>query len=64
MSDVKWTVVEPSGAVTRTSKKIPYVATQRMNDKMDNSQKEGVRVWNLMVNTLRENGLMEDKQGG
>lgn len=42
--------------------KIPYVALQRANEKMTESQKEGVRVWNAMVNTLREAGLMEDKQ--
>lgn len=49
-----------SGEITK--EKIPYVAAQRTNDKMSDSQKEGVRVWNLMVSTLRENGLMEDKQ--
>lgn len=41
--------------------KIPYVALQRANDKMTDSQKEGVRVWNLMVETLQDNGLMEKK---
>jgi len=63
--DVTWTVTEPTGEVKRVgkqSKKIPYVALQRANDKMTESQKEGIRVWNQMVNTLRENDLMEDKE--
>lgn len=62
--EVTWTVTEASGEVKKVGKqpdKVPYVALQRANDKMSDSQKEGVRVWNLMVNTLRENNLMEDK---
>jgi uncharacterized protein YycO len=64
MDEVKWTVTESSGEVTVTgnSVKIPYVALQRQNDNMTESQKEGVRVWNLMVKTLRDNSLIEDKQ--
>lgn len=41
--------------------KIPYVPSQRMGDKMSDAQKEGVRVWNLMRQTLIDNGLMEEK---
>jgi len=47
---------------TKPIEKHPYVALQRMNDKMTESQKEGVRVWNSMVNKLREAGLMEEKK--
>ncbi|MBY9081200.1 hypothetical protein KIH86_23925 [Paenibacillus sp. HN-1] len=43
------------------SKKIQHIALQRTNDKMDAAAKEGVKLWNLMVNTLRDNGLMEEK---
>lgn len=64
MPDNVWTVGERSGVVKRVSslEKIPYVALQRQNDKMTDSQKEGVRVWNMMVTRLRELGEMEDKQ--
>lgn len=62
MSDVQWTVTEQNGSVSRpNAKKVQYVALQRTSDKMDNSQKEGVRVWNEMVQALRDNGLMEEK---
>jgi hypothetical protein len=64
--EITWTVTESSGEVKKVGNvnKIPYVATQRQNDKMTDSQKEGVRVWNLMVQTLRDNGLMEEKKEG
>lgn len=64
MEEITWTITEPSGEVKKTGKKvekIPYVALQRTNDKMTESQKEGVRVWNQMVQTLRDAGLMEEK---
>jgi len=59
-----WTVGERGGEVKKvvSVEKIPYVALQRANDNMTESQKEGVRVWNLMVKTLRDSGLMEDKK--
>lgn len=46
---------------TSSKKKIQHIPSQRTNDKMDAAAKEGVKLWNLMVNTLRDNGLMEDK---
>lgn len=60
----KWQIGGKDAPPTKIAdvQKIPYVALQRANDKMTESQKEGVRVWNAMVNTLREAGLMEDKQ--
>lgn len=44
-----------------TRKQIQYVPLQKNSESMNNSEKEGVKVWNLMVNTLREHGLMKDK---
>lgn len=41
--------------------KIPHVALQRAKEGMSEAQKEGIKVWNLMVKTLRDNELMEDK---
>lgn len=63
MDNITWTITEPNGNVTvqGNKAKVPYVALQRTNDKMTDSQKEGVRVWNLMVRTLQENGLMEER---
>ncbi|WP_157764415.1 hypothetical protein [Paenibacillus riograndensis] len=56
MSEMKWTVGKMVG-----STKIQHIPLQRTNDKMDAAGKEGVKLWNLMVNTLRDNGLMEEK---
>lgn len=56
MDEVKWKV----GSVS-TSKKIEYIPLMRNNPKSSNEEKESVRLWNLMVNTLRENGLMKEK---
>ncbi|MEK4108124.1 MULTISPECIES: hypothetical protein [Paenibacillus] len=43
-------------------KKIKYVTLQKTNESMNASEKEGVNLWNLMVTTLRNNNLMEDKK--
>lgn len=61
--EITWTVTESSGEVKKVGNitKVPYVPLQRVNDKMPDDQKEGIRLWNMMVNTLRDNGLMDDK---
>lgn len=41
--------------------KVPYVATQRVKADMADSQKRGIETWNMMVQALKNNGLMEDK---
>lgn len=41
--------------------KIEYIPTMRNTPKSTDAEKESVRIWNLMVSTLRENGLMKDK---
>lgn len=41
--------------------KVRYVPLQRTNDKMDASEKEGVKVWNEMVTWIRNRNGMEDK---
>ncbi|MCM3703797.1 hypothetical protein [Paenibacillus macerans] len=48
-----------SPAVNR--QKIEYVPTMRNSPKSTDAEKESVRLWNLMVNTLKENGLMKEK---
>jgi len=50
-----------TGRQEKRAKKIPHVPAQQENEKMTKAQKEGVRLWNLMRDTLLENGLMEDK---
>jgi hypothetical protein len=41
--------------------KHPYVALQRINDKMNDSEKAGINMWNSMVNWIRSKGEMEEK---
>lgn len=60
MDNVEWEIHQP-GSVSSTAKKIAHVPMQRSSDSMSASEKEGVRVWNLMRKTLLDNGLMEDK---
>lgn len=48
-------------ATAAPKEKIQYIPLQRENEKMEEANKEGVRIWNLMVKTLRDNGLMEEK---
>lgn len=50
---------ENGGQSSKT--KHPYVALQRVTDKMDESQKAGVQMWNSMVNWIRSKGDMEEK---
>jgi hypothetical protein len=60
--EIKWTVGGGGdSAPSSQGGKIPYVAPQRVTDKTTDSQKEGIRIWNLMVKTLRDNNLMEEK---
>ncbi|OKP81638.1 hypothetical protein A3842_11205 [Paenibacillus sp. P3E] len=42
--------------------KIEYVSLQRINDKMSASEKAGVKIWNTMVNWIRDHGGMEEKE--
>lgn len=55
----EWKVGGTDGSTS--SDKITYVKPQRTSDSMTAGQKEGVRVWNLMRQTLLDHGLMEDK---
>lgn len=60
MEEVQWTVGRrQDGEDPR--RKVPYTPKQRTTDSMTDGQKEGVKLWNLMVDVLKENGLMEDK---
>lgn len=58
MPELEWKVGTRGGTA---KEKIQYIPLQRQSEKMDAAAKEGVKLWNLMVNTLRDNGLMEDK---
>ncbi len=58
MKDVKWTVGSLS---SRPSQKIEYIPLMKNSPKSSDEEKESVRLWNLMVHTLRENGLMKEK---
>lgn len=62
--EITWTVTEASGEVKRTGnvEKIQFIAQARTSAEMTDGQKEFIRLYNLMRNTLLKNGLMEDKQ--
>lgn len=62
--EITWTVTEASGEVKRTGgvEKIPFIAQARTSAEMTDGQKEFIRLYNLMRNTLLKNGLMEEKQ--
>jgi len=49
----------PSGGSSRS--KIEYIPTMRVSQKSTEAEKESIKLWNLMVTTLRENGLMKEK---
>lgn len=57
MDKIKWEV----GGGKSTGEKIQHIPTLRNNPNSTDKEKESVRLWNVMVNTLRENGLMKEK---
>ena len=48
-------------ATPPTIEKHPYVPKQRIKADMSESQKQGIAVWNSLIQTLQDAGLMEDK---
>lgn len=49
------------GSPSPSIPKHPYVAKQRVKADMNDSQKQGIAVWNSLIQTLQDAGLMEDK---
>lgn len=43
-------------------RKAPYATKQRIKDEMTPAQKNGVAQWNIMIDILKENGLMEERE--
>jgi hypothetical protein len=41
--------------------KIEYIPVTKSPANATDDQKESVRLWNLMVKTIRDNGLMKEK---
>ncbi|MCM3130948.1 hypothetical protein ACFQ3J_00390 [Paenibacillus provencensis] len=62
MKEIKWSIGS-LGEQTQKDK-IEYVPTMRNNPKATDAERESTRLWNLMVNTLRDNGLMKEKGEG
>lgn len=56
--EIKWSV---GSLGSGGDQKIQYIPLKRSSDKLSDAEKEENKLWNLMVNTLRNNGLMEDK---
>ncbi|MFC3797902.1 hypothetical protein [Cohnella sp. GCM10012308] len=57
MSKITWTLNDGSGAAEK--EQIEHIPTIKASE--DGADKETVRLWNLMVKTLKDNGLMKDK---
>lgn len=45
-------------------KKAPYTDKQKITKDMSESQKKGAELWNLFIEILQENGLMEERKRG
>jgi len=67
MEEITWTVgsvgtqvPSPPSSHIQTQQ-MEYVPIMRNNPKSTAAEKESVRIWNLMVTTLRDNGLMKEK---
>jgi len=62
---VEWTIGKGGGtSVPPTSapkRKVPHIAKQRKKDDMTDAAKRGIDQWNLMIDVLKENNLMEDQ---
>ncbi|WP_172455486.1 hypothetical protein [Paenibacillus sp. BIHB 4019] len=50
---------ETGGA--KPKRKAPYTPKHRITKDMEDSQRAGSERWNLFVDILQENGLMEEK---
>lgn len=66
MEEITWTVGSVGTPVPSPSsspnQQMEYVPTMKNNPKSTPAEKESVRLWNLMVSTLRDNGLMKEKE--
>lgn len=51
---------ESGGTVDK--RKAPYTAKHKITKEMDESQRAGSERWNLFIDILQENGLMEEKK--
>lgn len=62
--EITWTVTEASGEVKKVGnvEKITFISQARTTAEMTDGQKEFIRLYNLMRNTLLKHGLMEEKQ--
>jgi hypothetical protein len=63
MSEVTWTVTQPSGEVTKTKpvEKLPHYIEVKIIKTMDDNTKSWYEKFNNMRNKLLEHGLMESK---
>lgn len=51
---------ESGGSVSK--RKAPYTDKHKITKEMDTSQRAGSERWNLFIEILQENGLMENKK--
>lgn len=57
-SKITWKVSERSGSLP-AKEKIEHIPAIKVSE--DSGDQESVRLWNLMVKTLKDNGLMKAK---
>lgn len=65
MEEITWTVGSvgtPVPSPSSSPNQMEYVPIMKNNPKSTPAEKESVRIWNLMVSTLRDNGLMKEKE--
>lgn len=67
MSNIGWHRVEIQKQAKQptnqpVTEKIPYIPALKNKPNSTESEKESVRLWNLMQSTLYKNGLMEEKK--
>lgn len=58
MQNISWTVSSGGELIKR---KAPYTAKHKITKEMDENQRIGSERWNLFIDILQENGLMETK---
>lgn len=62
MSNIGWNRHNPPATVIPTPKrKVPHTKRQRVKEGMEQAQINGIKQWNLMIDVLEENGLMESE---
>lgn len=58
---VEWTVGGGGEQPAASKRKVPYTSKYRIKEDTPADQRKTMEHWNLMVDVLKENGLMDEK---